>query len=253
MNNGLPMYGMTKKVNALFFKYNLMEQWNRSMHIAATKMAVEFLRDHAAGSDPKHSERFLSELGVKAGDVTFDAEGRINRSDVVDRAIAQFVAEAMAHPDAGSNPVWGNDPRFALLMQMKRFTFAHSRYILDRGMKEFALGNKFVLAPAMLAVPWMMASDGLRDAINPMSDTSYQNNWTYTDRIMHSTERTGAFGRWTFPLDMQKSISAGGTGIEGVLGPTTELFSRVARGAHDGHFFDAIFGNVPGMPLLMPD
>lgn len=253
MANGIPLYGMAKKVNSLFFKYNLMEQWNRSMHIAATKMAVEFLRDHAAHTEDAQSTRFLSELGLKHDQVSFDGEGRINRSNEVDRAIAQFVAEAMAHPDAGSNPVWGNDPRFALLMQMKRFTFAHSRYILDRGIREFALGNKFVLAPMMLAVPWMAAADGLRDALNPMSDTSYQNNWTYTDRIMHYTERTGAFGRWTFPLDMEKSIAAGGTGIEGVLGPTTELFSRVARGAHSGKFFDSLFGNVPGMPLLMPD
>jgi hypothetical protein len=266
MTNGMQLHGMAKKVNNLFFKYNMMEQWNRSMHIAATKNGVEFLKDHAAGIS-KHSEHFLSELGLKASDVKVTKDGLLDRGvdgkptseaerlriERVDKALNQFVTESMAHPDMGSNPVWGNDPRFALLMQMKRFTFAHSRYVLSRGIKEFERGNMFVLAPAMLAVPWMIAADSLRDSVNPLSDASYKKNWTYTDYLMNGVERSGTTGRWTTPIDVERSITHGGNGLDGVLGPTAELFTRAARFVHNGHPWDSLFGAVPGAPPIMPD
>ena len=47
---------------------------------------------------------------------------------------------------------WMNDPRFALLAQMKRFTFANAKFVLGRGMKELKLGNAFPVAPAILGV-----------------------------------------------------------------------------------------------------
>jgi len=253
MTNGMNLHGMTKRINNMFFKYNLMEQWNRSMHVAATKMAVEFLRDQSTLPDGAQSERFLKELGLTPEDIKFDGEDRIIVNSKIEDAVNQFVNEAMAHPDAGSNPIWMNDPRFALLAQMKRFTFAHSRYVLERGIREFKLGNKFVMAPAILSVPWMMTADSIRDMVNPTSDRSYMKNWTYTDHVIHGIERTGSFGRWSFPLDVEKSISAGGSGMEGLLGPTAELFSRVGRGAHEGNMMDAMLGNLPGAPLLMPD
>lgn len=255
MSNGTTLRGLTGKVNDMFFRYNFMEQWNRSMHIASTKMGVEFIKEHAliaTGKEGDMSTRFLKELGLEASDVKADDKGMLIKTDKLQAALAQYVAEAMAHPDAGSNTLWMNDPRFALLAHMKRFSFAHARYVLGRGVREFKLGNPSVLAPAVLAVPWMIAADSLRDAINPLADTSYKNNWGFTDYTMHGIERAGMFGRWQFPLDVEQAISMGGTGMEGALGPTAELFSRVARGAHDGHMLDALIGNLPGGPLIQP-
>ena len=265
MQNGMTLPGKIGHWNDKFFKLNFMDQWNRSMHIEATKHAVEFLKEHAdivrKSKDPKmveRSMRYLNELGVKEGDIKLTDDGllQIDKADVgndrVARAIAQYVNEAMAHPDAGSNPMWMNDPRWALLAQMKRFTFAHSKFVLDRGLKEWKLGNAFPLVPAVLAMPWMMAADGLRDTLT-MTDTSYKNNWSLMDYIDHAWARSGNAGRSQFLGDVEQSIRHGGSGLEGAAGPTAELFGRFARGVHTGKWFDSLVNQVPGAPVIMPD
>ena len=265
MQNGMTLPGKIGHWNDQFFKLNFMDQWNRSMHIEATKHGVEFLKEHAEivrtsknAELVKRSQRYLNELGVKEGDIKVDGEGGLHidvanvGSDRVARALSQYVNEAMAHPDAGSNPMWMNDPRFALLAQMKRFTFAHSKFVLDRGIKEYKLGNAFPLVPAVLAMPWMLAADGLRDTLT-MTDTSYKNNWGIMDHMEHAWARSGNAGRGQFFGDMEQSIRHGGSGLEGVAGPTAELFGRFARGMHTGRWFDSMVNQVPGAPIIMPD
>ena len=265
MQNGMTLPGKIGHWNDQFFKLNFMDQWNRSMHIEATKHGVEFLKEHAEivrnskNADlVERSRRYLNELGVKESDIKVDGDGGLYidvtnvGSDRVARAISQYVSEAMAHPDAGSNPMWMNDPRFALLAQMKRFTFAHSKYVLDRGIKEYKLGNAFPLVPAVLAMPWMLAADGLRDTLT-MADTSYKNNWGILDHMQHAWSRAGHAGRGQFFGDMEQSIRHGGSGIEGFAGPTAELFGRISRGAHTGAWFDSMVNQVPGAPMIMPD
>jgi hypothetical protein len=265
MQNGMTLPGKIGHWNDQFFKLNFMDQWNRSMHVEATKHAVEFLNEHAENVRTskneelvKRSQRYLNELGVKASDIKTDGDGGLYidianvGSDRVARAISQYVNEAMAHPDAGSNPMWMNDPRFALLAQMKRFTFAHSKFVLDRGIKEYRLGNAFPLVPAVLAMPWMLAADGLRDTLT-MTDTSYKKNWGIMDHMEHAWSRAGHAGRGQFFADMEQSIRHGGSGVEGAAGPTAELFGRFARGMHTGRWFDSMVNQVPGAPMIMPD
>lgn len=95
------------KLNDQFFRLNGMDQWNRSMHVEATKHAVEFLREHAenvvkkqGGTDSDgtlRSARFLKELRVEPKDIQFDKDGRLILNDKNERAIVQFVEEALAH------------------------------------------------------------------------------------------------------------------------------------------------------------
>ena len=265
MQNGMTLPGKIGHWNDQFFKLNFMDQWNRSMHVEATKHGVEFLKEHAeivrAGKNTdlvERSRRYLNELGVKESDIKVDSNGDLFidvanvGSDRVARAISQYVNEAMAHPDAGSNPMWMNDPRFALLAQMKRFTFAHAKFVLDRGIKEYKLGNAFPLVPAVLAMPWMLAADGLRDTLT-LTDTSYKNNWGILDHMEHAWSRAGHAGRGQLFADMGQSIRHGGSGLEGAAGPTAELFGRIARGAHTGAWFDSMVNQVPGAPMIMPD
>lgn len=256
MHTGFHMPGKIGKLNDLFFRYTGQEAWNRRMNIEATKHAVEFLREHTGQSEHykpgQHSERFLKELGLEKSDVQFNKAGELVLNDKVERAIVQFVHESMAYPDPGSNPLWMNDARFALLSQMKRFQFAHARYVLDRGVREWNLGNKAVLYPILPAVATMMVSDALRDVITG-GQPAYKNNWGVGDRLLSGFERSGMFGRAQFLDDALSSVKHGGTGIEGALGPTYELFGRMARGANSGKFLDSLFGEVPGAPLIMPD
>lgn len=251
MMNGVEIKGRIGWLNDKFFQYNFMDQWNRSMHVEATKHAAEFLIEHST-SDADLSRRLLGDLGLEKGDIKTNRDGELVLNDKVVKAIRQYVNEAMAHPDANSNPLWMNDPRFALLSQMKRFTFAHSKYILERGIREYKLGNAFPVVPALIAMPWMAAADGLRDTLTG-TDTSYKNNWTMWDYAKHAYERAGHAGRGQFLADVDNSLSHGGNGLDAVAGPTAELFGRIARGAHTGHLLDSLIENAPGGPMIMPD
>lgn len=254
MVNGMKMRGRVGWLNDKFFQYNFMNTWNNSMHIEATKHAVEFLREHSKGISEKHSERFLRELNLTKEDVLKTIVGDSidltkDTNHKVEKAIVQFVNEAMAHPDAGSNPFWMNDPRFALVAQMKRFTFAHAKFVLDRGAKEFEQGNTWVLAPAALAIPWMLASDSIRDTLVG-KDMSYRNNWGVSDYLMHGFERAGHAGKSQLGMDIWRDVQMGGTGLGAALGPAAENFGSLMRGANHGDLIDGLIGGTPSDRLL---
>ena len=245
--NGMEINGTIGKLNETFFKFNFMDQWNRSMHVEATKHAVEFLREHAENTAKKmggedkdgtlRSKRFLDELGLEHTDVKFNTDGELILNDKVESAIVQYVEEAMAHPDAGSNPMWMNDPRFAMISQMKRFTFAHAKYVLGRGMRELSKGNAFPIAPMAIAMPWMMAADGLRNTLT--GSEGYQAT-SALDEAKHLAERAGHFGRGQFGLDIDEAIVRGDSPVEALLGPSVERFGNIARGLHNGNAIDAM-------------
>ena len=48
--------GMARTINDKFFKWTLMDGWNKSMRVMATKAATEFIAEHAAGKN-EHSAR----------------------------------------------------------------------------------------------------------------------------------------------------------------------------------------------------
>lgn len=251
--NGMHLGGTVGKLNEKFFRYNFMEQWNRSMHVEATKHAVEFLKEAARGQHGDHSDRFLKELGVTKEEVlkaiqTENFKGQpyetLKLTDNLERAIVQYVDEAMAHPDTGSNAMWMNDPRFALLAQMKRFTFSHSKYVLDRGISEYKLGNAFPLAPAVIAMPWILAADGLRDTLT-LTENNQRANWGVWDYAKHSFERAGHAGRGQFFNDAMNAAGRGSSPVEALGGPTVEMFGNFARGAHNGHLIDAMINYTP--------
>jgi hypothetical protein len=251
--NGMHLGGTVGKLNEKFFRYNFMEQWNRSMHVEATKHAVEFLKEAARGQHGDHSERFLRDLGVTEEEIlkairTENHEGQtyetLALTDNIERAIVQYVDEAMAHPDTGSNAMWMNDPRFAMLAQMKRFTFSHSKYVLDRGISEYKLGNAFPLAPAVIAMPWMLAADGLRDTLT-LAENNQRANWGVWDYAKHSFERAGHAGRGQFFNDAMNAAGRGSSPVEALGGPTIEMFGNFARGAHNGKLIDAMIDYTP--------
>lgn len=251
LNLGYRMGGKLGWLNDKFFKYNFMEQWERSMTVSATKMGVEFLREHSA-SKTAQSKRYLDELGLDSGDVKFDKDGALITDEKVSAALAQYVAESLAHPDAGSNPLWMNDQRFALMSHLKRFSFAHQRYVLDRGVREYKLGNASILAPAVMAVPWMLTVDALRDAINPFSSTGYKADWGAADYLTSGMDRAGHTGKWQMPHDVMRNLTHGGDPFSPVLGPTADAFGRIVRKTRKGDGVEAMIDAIPGSSLFRP-
>ena len=251
LNLGYRMGGKLGWLNDKFFKYNFMEQWERSMTVSATKMGVEFLREHST-SKTAQSKRYLDELGLDSGDVKFDKDGALITDEKVSAALAQYVAESLAHPDAGSNPLWMNDQRFALMSHLKRFSFAHQRYVLDRGVREYKLGNASILAPAVMAVPWMLTVDALRDAINPFSSTGYKADWGAADYLTSGMDRAGHTGKWQMPHDVMRNLTHGGDPFSPVLGPTADAFGRIVRKTRKGDGVEAMIDAIPGSSLFRP-
>lgn len=241
--NEVPMTGKLGKVNDLFFRYNGMEQWTRSMHVAATKNAAEFIKQHDKEKTDL-GDKLLAELDLKRGSIPYRADGNVDHNDpAVRAAILRFVNESMAHPDAGSNTIWMNDARFALLAHLKRFTFAHSYYINGRIMSNIEDGNLRSLMPIAGMVPWMIAVDGIRDIVNPGEET-YKNNWEASDYVAKSIERSSYYGRYGLGLDFMANVERGGSGIE-TAAPVAEMSSKIARGFGQGRGTDAIIDAMP--------
>lgn len=240
----IPLTGKLQKANQIFFRYNGMEQWTRSMHIAATQNAFEFIKHH-----DKHptelGRRLLGELGLKPGQVRYAADGEIDFDEpAMRRAILQYVNESMAHPDPGTNTMWMNDPHFALLAHLKRFTFGFSYYIHGRALNEIKNDNWKALLPLAYAIPWMIAVDCVKDFIKP-GDEAYKNNWDVSDYVIHGADRAGLYGRYGIGADIGKNIGFGGSGVES-LAPTAEAVSKVMRGVADGNTLDAVGSILPG-------
>lgn len=240
--NDVPMRGKMDKINHLFFRYNGMEQWSRSMHIAATANAVNFITRH----DTEVSElgdKLLQELGLERGKIPYK-DGQIDHTAApVRSAILRFVNESMAHPDPGTNTVWMNDPRFALVAHLKRFTFGFSYYVNNRAIANLKDGNIRSLLPLAAMVPWMVAVDGFKDFINP-GDEAYKNSWTASDYVAKGIERSSLAGRFGLGFDIDHNLAHGGSGIE-ALSPAAETASKIARGIRKGQGTDAVLDALP--------
>lgn len=220
-------YGALAKLNDGFFRYNGMAGWQRSMIVAAVKNAHDFLVEHK-GLPSKHSARLLQELGLTPEDIKLTKEGGLDVNDKkIQQAISQYVSEAIAVPDPTTLPMWMNDPRFALLAHLKRFTFAYATWILGRVAREAGrFKNWMVLLPMILAVPWMLAVDVVRDAITPQSE-AYKASWGFMDYLRRGIERASLLGRYQFGADVSRSLEYGGTGIDAIVGPEFQLATQM--------------------------
>jgi hypothetical protein len=245
--NEVPITGMLDKVNKAFFRYNGMEFWHRQMHIAATKNAFEFIKEHDQNKT-RDGVELLAELGLTRGKVKYDADGQIDYTDQAMRtAIIRFVNESMAQPDAGTNAMWMNDPRLSLLGHLKRFTFGFAYYINSRAVKNIRKGDYMSLLPLVAAIPWMIATDTVRDFIKP-GDEAYKANWGVSDYVASGIERSSLIGRWGIAADVLKTTEYGGSVVE-AISPTAQVAGKVARGVSEGHGWEALFNTLPGHQL----
>lgn len=250
-----------KKLNDMFFKYNLMEQFGRSMRVGATEAALKFMEKHSA-SPSTHSERWLAELGLTAKDVrVIDGRVALTEADGLSAAHAarmrsavnRWVDGAVLRPDAADKPIWMNDPRFMLISHLKQFVYAFQHTILSRVVHEYRHGN---MAPALALtsyVPVMLVADTVKGLVQGGGEEpEWKKGWTASDYLSNAVERAGMFGVGQFALDTAQGQWGSLTGptLEqfvdgaGVLGgakqfkpfalhslPANSLYSNMVRGA----------------------
>lgn len=209
-----------RKVNDKFFKYNMMEGWNRSMRVAATQAAIKFIARHADGTADAHSKRWIAELGLEPGNVPM-RNGELDVADPrVKSAVHRWVDGAVLRPDAADKPVWMNDPHFALISHLKQFVYAFNETILKRVVHEAKFGNYDAALALASYVPVMIAADAAKGLImGGGEEPEWKKGWTFGDYLSNGVQRAGLFGVGQFGLDVQER------GLGALTGPTIEQLS----------------------------
>ena len=286
MYGSVYMSDWARKTNNTLFKYNLMEGWNTAMRSAATVTAMKFIARHsgalpaastlttASGETTtlsggtglakrqlptKHSERFLSELGLKPQDIYLGADGQLlyraqdlmgtgqfkdlkaatEHSRLVRSGIERWVDGAILRPHAADRPAWGSDPHWMLIWHLKQFTYSFQRTILDRVLHETRNGN-YAPALALAAyVPFIMAADAARALLQGAGDEpDWRKRMSAEETLAEGVQRAGLLGVGQFGVDFAESpIYA--------LGPTAGWAGKVA----DQGLTSAIVSALPGNAL----
>lgn len=137
-----------KNITQKFFRYIGLEHFTRFTRVVASIMARHFLDVHAkrASQGDQRSIRYLRQLQVtpeqyfswrklpKQQQLAFEtAEGIAVRD-----ALTQFVEESVIRPNAAERPMYGSDPRFALVFQLKGFFYAYGKNIVGGTFREMS-------------------------------------------------------------------------------------------------------------------
>ena len=233
---------MTKHQRAIsdkFFRVIGMTGWNNGMRLAAGEAAMDFLLTHT--QNPKrHSARWLTELGLKPGDVQADASGTLKispeagfsreQAERVRMAVNKWVNSVVMRPTAADRPIYGSDPRFALLFHLKQFAYSFHRNINKFVLREAQHGNYWPLMVASTYVPTMLAADFMRGMVQGLGEEpEYKKRWTMGDRTWNAFERAGFTGVSQFALDSAEDARRGQTGLETALGPTLGQASQALQ------------------------
>lgn len=222
-----------RTVNRAFFKYNGMQGWNNSMRIAATTAGERYLIAH------RKDKKALAELGLTPSDIVVKNDKLDISGEKVQKAMYQFVDQAVLRPSASNRPVWMSDPRFILVGHLKQFTFAMHNVVLKRAYQQADDGN---FRPAMilaLTMPTILAADMAKYVL---TGTPNMSNWAFMDFVKHAVDRSGLMGIGDFATQALKDPDYGKLPGESLLGPSVEHLLRIVRWIGGDRRVD--FGNV---------
>lgn len=229
-----------RKINDTFFKYNLVEQMNTSMRVAAVPAALGFIGRHADGTNSVHSARWMAELGLEPKDVVMGKDGPLvtqaqfkahGMSDEAATAAAlkmrgainKWVDGAILRPNAAHKTMWMNDPHFALVSHLKQFVYSFNETILKRVANEAKYGNYTPAVALASYVPIMMAADFAKGALLAGGgQPAYKDSWDMMDYLSNGWQRAGLNGIGQFGVDAYKDIKFGGIGAGALAGPMLE-------------------------------
>jgi len=130
----------TKEKTNAFFRLIGLDQFTRFTRIFAAGMGKSFLLNNAqrAQAGDAKAQANLRELNVTAEEVLNWAGGDINAAENVNvkLALARFVDESIVRPNAAERPNWADDPRYALVWQLKGFFYSYGKTIVGGTARE---------------------------------------------------------------------------------------------------------------------
>ena len=238
-----------------FFQIIGLDWFTRFTREFAANMGVQFMLRHAVNeSGNPRSERYLRDLGVSAADVkAWEAGGRSFDSDAGRRVrdgLTRFVESSMLRPNSAERPSWANDPRFALIWQLKSFLYSFSKTIgggiireakaraAEPGMTglEKLGGVGLTLALAGVAfMPLAMISLELRElakyliagvlpGVNQSGGRYFRSDrMDWSQYMTEIFDRSGFNGPMSIATSMMNADKWGSTPLAPLLGPTYDL------------------------------
>lgn len=252
-----------KKLNESFFRWNGMEGWNKAMRVQATIAGSQFILKHLRTvndekADPKakaESKRYLDEMGLKAEDLkkvetkavslthrmlhagdpaveviwaTNNREERLKSKEDdttyrLRRALFKFVDSAVLRPNAAHRPIWGSDPRFALIFHLKQFTHSFQEVIMKRVWHEWKQGNTKPAQVALTYIPFMAAADAAKAILLGKGF-----NMSLGQFFGKEVERSGLLGTGQYAVDAVQDMARGDNPAASFIGPAADHAGTIA-------------------------
>ena len=238
-----------------FFQVIGLDWFTRFTREFAANMGVQFMLRHAVNdSGNPRSKRYLTDLGVSAADIkAWEADGRSFDSDAgrrVQDGLTRFVESSMLRPNSAERPSWANDPRLALIWQLKSFLYSFSKTIgggiireakaraAEPGMtgldKLGGVGLTMALA-GVAFMPLAMISLELRElskyliagvlpGVNQSGGRYFRSDrMDWSQYMTEIFDRSGFNGPMSIVTSMMHADKWGSTPLAPLLGPTYDL------------------------------
>lgn len=252
-----------KKLNETFFRWNGMEGWNKAMRAQATIAGSQFIlkhlrtvNDEKADTKAKaESKRYLDEMGLKAEDLKKVETKAVslthrqlhagdpaveviwatnNREELLKskeddttyrlrRALFKFVDSAVLRPNAAHRPIWGSDPRFALIFHLKQFTHSFQEVIMKRVWHEWKHGNTKPAQVALTYIPFMAAADAAKAMLLGKGF-----DMSLGQFFGKEVERSGLLGTGQYAVDAVQDMARGDNPAASFVGPAADHAGTIA-------------------------
>ncbi len=252
-----------KKLNETLFRWNGMEGWNKAMRVQATIAGSQFILKHlrtvndekADAKAEAESKRYLDEMGLKAEDLKKVETKAVsltrrqlhagdpaveviwatnNREELLKskeddttyrlrRALFKFVDSAVLRPNAAHRPIWGSDPRFALIFHLKQFTHSFQEVIMKRVWHEWKQGNTKPAQVALTYIPFMAAADAAKALLLGKGF-----DMSLSQFFGKEVERSGLLGTGQYAVDAVQDMARGDNPAASFVGPAADHAGTIA-------------------------
>lgn len=188
---------ITDKMADVYFKVTLMEYTTKMSRMVATSVGVQGIEDALNNPDNRNRQAFLEKIGLSQRDAAIAREhiarngGDINavfNTELVNdpvtlnalnnyrNAVSNFVSFSTLDPNVVTDPMLASNPRFLLLVNLKRFFYAFHHTVLKgtfnetarrfneaNGLSDYAGVAVPILSAALFMLPFSLFSWWMRE------------------------------------------------------------------------------------------
>ena len=151
-----------KEISNVWFRVTLLEAFTRFTRVFATGMGTKFLTENArkAKAGDATAKLYLDELNADPDEVLLWEKGKGDKAlrERVNSSLARFVDESILRPNPAQRPTYANDPRYAVVWQLKSFYYAYGKNIVGPTLRDAK--NNFVkggIGPGVMPIAFMAA------------------------------------------------------------------------------------------------